>query len=809
MRVPFTLCSALLVLLGLTAIASAQRPVIIGVVTDGYEGGDKMVADALIAEIASMNAPEFAVTAPASKRVYGQESPLRVAAGLSQLLADPEVRLVIGVGPLASQMIASQPVLPKPAFAPFVFDPEVQRLPRTADGRSGVKNLNYLSLPYDIGRALEQVRTIFGARKVAMLAPGTEFQMLPGIRAVIEGIGKKAGVELVLLPYGTDPGKEIAAIPADVQAVIITPDPQIRENQFKALIEAINTRKLPSFAFLDGRAVEQGVLAADVPRRYFERLRRRLALNVQRTLDGEDPGTFPTTFDGGAARLWINLATAKQIGHEFDWPVIIEARVVGDPPKAERMLTLEGVMKEVMERNLDIRAKALERDVGLQEIERMRGFLFPSASLSVQGAWIDEDRAQTSFGNSPQYLLDGTLSVSQPVYSNDGFAAVDIQESVQKTREAALRALQLDMVQAAAAAWYNVLRSQSLIETTTLNLEAARENLELALVRRSVGATTEADVLRWKSEIARLKQSLIQAFAGLGQARIQLNRLLDRPDAEEFGIAPEATRTEALVGQFALMMGFLESRSRFAMLSDFLAEEAVRNAPEITQLDASIEATELDLARITRGYYLPSVVLSGSANYKLWKGGEGKDAVSPDPTVAAPDDLVWTLALGVSFPLFDMARYSEAEKARVELRRLQVTRESLARQLRQRVQSELLSALSSFSAIGLSREQRDAAHQSLALTSQAYRVGSVSIADLVDAQTNAFGAEQGAVNAVYDFMIAMTNVERAMGIVQMNLDAADKAGFVQRLQQHFAGQAGGAPHVPTDAPDATPTPNTP
>lgn len=810
---PTALCPAIALSILMLAATAAARPATVGLVIDGPPGNDLMLIEALVAEIAQLNAPTHIITAPPDKRLFGDDDPRRIAAHVDTLMTDPAVDLVIGIGAVASHVIARRASFDKPAFAPLAFDPAVQGLPRGPDGTSGVPNLNYLTVPYDLGRALTEIKQLFGARKVALMTPGSVFEVAPAVPTALMGIARAAEVELVLAPMGRDPTAAIADIPADVDAVLVTPLGRADDAETTKFAAALAARKLPSFAFLDARGVQQGLVAAEVPRRYFERLRRRLALNIQRTLDGEDPGTFPTTFDAGATRLWINLDAARAVGIEFGWATLVDARVIGRPEPTGRTLTLEDVVREARARHLDLRAELLARDAGLEQIREARANLLPALDLALQGRVIDSDRAATSFGTSPQYLAAGALTLTQVIYSEGAWAGLSVQQILQDDRDAALRALELDTIQAAAVAWLNVLRSRSLIETRNRNLEAARENLELALVRRSVGASTDADVWRWESEIAAGKQELIAGFASVDQAQLQLNRLLDRPDAEVFAAGDEAA-TAMLLQRFGALMAFLGGPSRFEVFKAFVSDEAIRHAPEIVQLDAAIAATERDLTRITRSYYLPDFILQGELSGNLYAGGEGDEP--PDLSQLGfaseeSDDINWEIKLVASLPLYDgSARYAEADRARLDIQRLRLTRESLARKLRQQVQTELLGALSSFSAIELSRARRDAARKSLDLTAQSYRLGAVSIADLVDAQTNAFAAEQGAVNAVYDFMVAMVNVERAIGVSFLLAPEDERAAFIQRVQGAFTAPAAAAPDASPVAPTPeAPTPETP
>ena len=64
--------------------------------------------------------------------------------------------------------------------------------------------------------------------------------------------------------------------------------------------------------------------------------------------------------------------------------------------------------------------------------------------------------------------------------------------------------------------------------------------------------------------------------------------------------------------------------------------------------------------------------------------------------------------------------------------------------------------------ITLSEDAAIAAARNLELVEDAYGRGTVSIIELLDAQNAAILAEEGAANAVYDFLLDLMEVERAM-----------------------------------------------
>ena len=104
----------------------------------------------------------------------------------------------------------------------------------------------------------------------------------------------------------------LAALPADVDAVYLTPYPALGEAQTARLIAGLGARRLPTLSHT-ADDVPAGALASYEPPEHWLRRARRVAVDLQRILAGEDAGTLPVRLIG-APRLTLNLATARTIG---------------------------------------------------------------------------------------------------------------------------------------------------------------------------------------------------------------------------------------------------------------------------------------------------------------------------------------------------------------------------------------------------------------------------------------------------------------------------------------------------------------
>ena len=89
--------------------------------------------------------------------------------------------------------------------------------------------------------------------------------------------------------------------------------------------------------------------------------------------------------------------------------------------------------------------------------------------------------------------------------------------------------------------------------------------------------------------------------------------------------------------------------------------------------------------------------------------------------------------------------------------------------------------------IGLAQEAAAAAGKNLALVTEAYARGAISIIDLLDAQNAALNAEELATNSVYDFLIDLLEVERAANRIEILGTPETAKAFFERLESYFHG----------------------
>lgn len=764
----------------------------VGLLLDGTWSRNDEVTQLLTGEVKALTEGEFDVRF--DKVLVADFRAKTINAHLDQLFADPEVDIVITLGPLSSHLVAKRADLPKPVIAPLVIDPELQGLPMKR-GASGRRNLSYLVWSWAPPRDLKAFAEIVPFEKLTILSAPYYGEVMPGFGAALAKLPQVAkGYSVVAV--GSSADKALAEIPPDSDAVYVGPLLHLPEAELQKLIDGLGDRRLPSFSMLGRRMVQMGVLASVAPEEDFPRLARRVAINLQRILLGEDPREMSVDFKR-EERLTINMSTARRIGFYPSWDVLTEADLLKSERKSvDRKLNLLTAVKAALSANADLQAADQAVVVGAEEIALARANLLPRVDLGLTAGFIDRDRARASLGQAAERQMGVELGVTQVIYSERAWANMDIQKHLHRGREAERNVSRLDVIFEATSAYLNVLRAKTLETIQKDNLTRTRQNLELARLRNRIGASGPAEVYRWESQIANDRKAVISANSQRNIAEMQLNRVLRRPLEEPFVTEETALDDPFLITSDPRLFRALRDPWSFKVFRRLMVEMSLERSPDLDQLDEAIKAQRRAIVSNKRRLWAPEIGLSFTLSHQLYAGGEGSEGTIELPptiplTFPEADDTDWTLGLKLSLPLFEgTARYAEIRKAQAELRRLRLLREAASERIEQRVRSELHRAGASYPAIKLSRDAAEAAQKNLDLVTQAYSRGAVSIIELIDAQNAALVADEVAASSVYDFLVDLMAVHRALGSFFILLDDERREEFLQildtRLDQESA-----------------------
>jgi outer membrane protein TolC/ABC-type uncharacterized transport system substrate-binding protein len=769
-------------------VFSQNRIVRVGVVIDGPWERNDQIREMTQREILTLTEGEFDVRFPDSKIIIADWTLDGVRSATEQLLADPEIDMVLTMGVLASSDVSRRANLPKPVVAPFTIDAELQGLP-AKDGGTGVKNLHYLSRPSPVARDIQMFREIVPFERVLVLMNSAVLQGVPELHARFAETLQEIGVNSTIAAVERTVDSALTQLTPQTEAVYIAPLLHLQPGDFQKLIDTLIERKIPSFSLLGIHEVEQGVMATLGPD-IFPNFTRRIALNVQRILLGEEPADIPTAFAVGE-RLTINMATARAVGVSPPFSVLTEAVLINEERKTvERHLNLSKVLQEAIDKNLDLAAEGHFVSASKQNINIARSNLLPQIDLSATGLLIDDDRAAASLGSQAERTLFAGGTLTQLIFSESAWANFSIQKELQKNRVEQLDQLRQDIGQEAATAYLDVLRAKTFESVQKENLKRTRENFELAKVREKIGYSRRSEVYRWESEIANDRLDVISANAQRNLAEIALNRLLHQPLEEPFLTDEADLNDPSLSISGEGVQNYYDDPLSFKTFRAFLVDEGLTLSPELRAIDAVVAAKNRELLSTNLAFWMPTVALQAEVSRLLKEGGAGVSGLQLPPEVPflipQADDTDWSVALNVSIPLSEGGnRFAQRSRAKQELQELNLRRQSLAELVEQRIRSALHIAGASRAGIGLTRSAADAAKKNLDFVTDAYSRGAVDIIDLLDAQNAALNAGLAAANAVYDFLIDLVEVERSVGKLYFLATETERSAMGSRLREYF------------------------
>lgn len=786
------------------AVGQTLKTPRIGIVVDGPWERNDTLHSLLQTEIREVLGKDHPVEFPKGSFLIGDWTLAGVRALDSRLLADPDIDMVLGMGLISSQDLATRGPLPKPVIAPIVIDVERQHVP-LRNGTSGVKNLSYLVYPMTFVRDLQLFREIIPIRKLVNISskPYDDVLLPPPIS--MAALGRRLGLEITELYLGFSADAVLSKLPKDADAVFVEPTLHLPPGEFKKLAEGFIARRLPSFSFLGESEVRQGIMASANPD-IVPRLVRRLALNIQRILEGEEPGSLAVAFTPGK-RLTINLNTAYSVGVSPKWSTLLEAELVQIDSTAPggTLITLSDAIRRFSEQNLDVQAKIREVTAQANNVRIARSAFFPTVDLGATGLQIDRERAEA--GGAPERSATADLSAGLLLFSEPAMANLSIQSSLQESRAQDLQITRLNTIVDGATFYINCLRTRKLFYILLDNLRLMRTNLELARVRQTTGVAGQEETLRWEVEIANLRKTAMDVQSQMNQALYGLKQILNIPLLYLVNVAEVSLDDSSMLISSKELRGYLEDPLSFDLLSDFLTSEGARLAPELRQLDAAIEAQERALTSTRLSYFLPTISAFGKYSDRFLKSSIVSPFQIPPITSAPPPgtpgeaflyqllgsfspklpgDRSWSAGLQLSLNLFNgFATKATEEKTSLVLEQYRLTRQAAAEKIALRIRVEMEKAKASHFSIQQATLEQNAARRTLELVTESYSRGAVSILNLLDAQNSALRADQVAANALYDFLIDYLSLERAIGEIDVLMTPGDREDILRRLSVHM------------------------
>ncbi|HET7231437.1 MAG TPA: TolC family protein [Longimicrobium sp.] len=468
------------------------------------------------------------------------------------------------------------------------------------------------------------------------------------------------------------------------------------------------------------------------------------------------------------------------------------------PPRGAP-LTIEQAVATAREANPDLLQQANDTRVARAAVRQSRLDFLPSASVSGLVGYTAAGSRRSGTVNlqeqpaiySSGYGLDFSYQMSGSKLMQPRLARAQERATVQRVAgyEANLVSQVRQQYLAALQAWEQTEQAQR-------ELGRTQEHERLARARLEVGAGTPLDLRRAEVERGQAEVNVVQRRNTYQTELLRLGLAMGRE-------IPADTR---LSSTFTLFEP--------AWTVDQLEQQALQANPNLLSARASAQAARTGV-RVARSQYLPSLNFSvgfgGSVNsagdlnpsYQrtLQNAATAYDGCLYDNKVAA---LIGTSArnctvydvsnpvvadslrslvrasnpsfpfgftsdpmsarLSVSLPLFNgYARERQVEEARVQAQDAELAVRSTELKLRSDLGAALLGLQTAYRVAQLQEQVVGRATEELRLAQERFRFGVASSVEVTDAQTSLALAEQGRIDAVYNYHKSLAALEALVG----------------------------------------------
>lgn len=768
-------------LLPVSASAQEKTSYNIGMLVDSVTPETLKLFAAMEAEITAVVGEDAIINFPPAYR-FSNQLDLDVAEQQYQTLLSNDTDIILAFGQVNNAVISRQEVHTKPTILFGAVNLDLIEIDENK-ATSGIDNFTYLISSQSYTRDLSAFKLLYDFEHVGIVMEdaleSSDVWNGSEIEELFDDIFEQLGAEYTIIPYDSpaslDPHLD------QIDAVYVAEGFFLTEAEVRALAEKLFENEVPSFTSTPRQDVELGLMATNQSEENIGQFFRRIALNVEAIVNGQNLSDLPLYIDFSET-LTINFNTAEKTGVPIKYSLIATTDFVGDFTNviSEETYSAIDVINGVLENNLILQLGQRDVQLSEQDVEFAKSNYLPSLTTSLSGTYLDSETAELSNGSNPEYSTAGNATLSQTIFSEGANANISIQKSLLKATLEDFNATELDLILNATNAYFNTLILKSNLQIRSQNLDLTKRNLKIAEQNFEAGQTGRTDVLRFQSEMASNMQALVEAVNQLEQGFYAINQLVNNPIDREIDVE-DARLSEGVFEGYSSeqLRGFIDDPSLRKLFVDFLVEEAKKNAPEIRSLSYNLEATERNILLNGSRRFLPIIAAQAQYNRTFDQWGAG----APPPEFALKDN--YNVGVSLSIPIIDRNQRSiNRQTALIQKEQLELSQENVALSIDKNVKDAVLDLVNQIANIELSRVAESSAQQSLELTQSAYTSGAVNIVQLLDAQNNYLQAQLSRANANYNYLLTSLILERYLGYFFLLHSEEENQAFLQRFSDY-------------------------
>ncbi len=403
------------------------------------------------------------------------------------------------------------------------------------------------------------------------------------------------------------------------------------------------------------------------------------------------------------------------------------------------VLTLEQCVKIALENNYSVRSSRYAYSTSQAQLYNAWGDIFPTISISASAAhnWpgqFDPNLLKTrtnSYGGALNFFV---------TYNGLGIGTYANLRRASHAKRSSFYDLALNetaIVQLVKADYYNVVAAKSLVNVANDAVKRDQEGLRVAQSRYDLGAAPLSDVLNARVQLG---NDQLDSVTQVNNYQLALSTL-----AFDMGI--DVNREIEIVENFPMV--------EFNMNIEEAMNEALTNNPGYRQARFNYDVAR-DLHLQAASNLLPSLSFGLTHRTNV--------ARFSDLLAFKGADASYTLSASLSFNIFNnFSDYANIKQAHnnvlTQSQNLYNTKNNVVLTVKQ----SFLNLAQANEAKRLSDESIASAQEALNIVREKYSLGAATILDLLTAEASLTLAQQNQVQAIYQYNIAVSQIEKVLG----------------------------------------------
>jgi len=420
-------------------------------------------------------------------------------------------------------------------------------------------------------------------------------------------------------------------------------------------------------------------------------------------------------------------------------------QVMIDVCSAREILTLEKCVNIALANNQELKI-AEEKIIEARGRKREAlGNFLPGLNISGSYTRLKESPRMTvsifgieeSFELGPQDLYSAQLSLRQPIFYWGKIYQGNRQAGLNhKLASEEYKGVKNSLVFEVRRAFYNVLLAKQLIAIAEEAVNVASTHFKTTEALYKEGKVSDYDVSRAKVQLVSNQTRLIKAGNNLKLAKEELSVLLNAKLEEEWDV-----------------LGELPFEKRKVDLEETL-HRALNERSEIRQLTIKKEIGEISI-KLARAENRPN--LDFLANYQYTNPFYYREEWGK----------TWNAILSLNFPLFNgLSDLGRIKQAKARLEQVRILKSEVEERIKLEVRKAFFDMEEAEERIEAQKENVELAGKNLGIAQERHRQGLMSEIEVRDAQLSLTQAETDYFQALYDYNLASSFLDKAIGRYQ-------------------------------------------